>query len=196
MTKTLLIVESPAKAKTIEKLLGPNYVVKSSFGHIRDLVKEKDDFGIDIADNFKPKYKIMATRSKQIKDIQDTIKTVDRVLLAADEDREGEAIAWHCAVVFKLAITDNNRITFNEITKSALENAVSNPRKIDMNMVNSQQARRVLDRLVGFELSPILWKHVRPELSAGRVQSVCLKIVMDRETEIAAFLDNKYYRTV
>ena len=196
MSKTLLIVESPAKAKTIEKLLGSNYVVKSSFGHIRDLDKDKDSFGIDIANNFAPKYKIMATRTKQIKDIQDTIKNVNNVLLAADEDREGEAIAWHCAVVFKLPTTAMNRITFNEITKKALENAVANPRQIDMNMVNSQQARRILDRLVGFELSPVLWKHVRPELSAGRVQSVSLKIITDREDEINKFMDNKYFRTV
>jgi DNA topoisomerase-1 len=194
--KTLLIVESPAKAKTIEKLLGPNYVVKSSFGHIRDLVKDKNDFGIDIENNFKPKYKIMTTRTKQIKDIQDVMKTIDRVFLAADEDREGEAIAWHCAIVFKIPLDELNRITFNEITKNALEHAVSNPRKIDLSMVNSQQARRILDRLVGFELSPILWKHVKPELSAGRVQSVCLKIITDKENDINNFLDNKFYKTI
>ena len=194
--KTLLIVESPAKAKTIEKLLGSNYIVKSSFGHIRDLVKDKNDFGIDIQNNFNPKYKIMATRTKQIKDIQDVIKTIDRVFLAADEDREGEAIAWHCAIVFKIPLDELNRITFNEITKNALEHAVSNPRKIDLAMVNSQQARRILDRLVGFELSPILWKHVKPELSAGRVQSVCLKIITDKENDINNFLDNKFYKTI
>ena len=194
--KTLLIVESPAKAKTIEKLLGPNYIVKSSFGHIRDLVKDKNDFGIDIQNNFTPKYKIMATRTKQIKDIQDVIKTIDRVFLAADEDREGEAIAWHCAIVFKIPLDELNRITFNEITKNALEHAVSNPRKIDLSMVNSQQARRILDRLVGFELSPILWKHVKPELSAGRVQSVCLKIITDKENDINNFLDNKFYKNI
>jgi DNA topoisomerase-1 len=194
--KTLLIVESPAKAKTIEKLLGPNYIVKSSFGHIRDLVKDKNDFGIDIENNFKPKYKIMTTRTKQIKDIQDVMKTIDRVFLAADEDREGEAIAWHCAIVFKIPLDELNRITFNEITKNALEKAVSNPRKIDLAMVNSQQARRILDRLVGFELSPILWKHVKPELSAGRVQSVCLKIITDKENDINNFLENKFYKTI
>ena len=194
--KTLLIVESPAKAKTIEKLLGPNYIVKSSFGHIRDLVKDKNDFGIDIENNFKPKYKIMATRTKQIKDIQDVMKTIDRVFLAADEDREGEAIAWHCAIVFKIPLDELNRITFNEITKNALEHAVSNPRKIDLSMVNSQQARRILDRLVGFELSPILWKHVKPELSAGRVQSVCLKIITDKENDINNFLENRFYKTI
>jgi len=194
--KTLLIVESPAKAKTIEKLLGINYIVKSSFGHIRDLVKDKNDFGIDIQNNFKPKYKIMTTRTKQIKDIQYVMKTIDRVFLAADEDREGEAIAWHCAIVFKIPLDELNRITFNEITKNALEHAVSNPRKIDLSMVNSQQARRILDRLVGFELSPILWKHVKPELSAGRVQSVCLKIITDKENDINNFLDNKFYKTI
>jgi DNA topoisomerase-1 len=194
--KTLLIVESPAKAKTIEKLLGPNFIVKSSFGHIRELFKDKNDFGIDIENNFKPKYKIISTRTKQIKEIQETIKNVDNILLAADEDREGEAIAWHCAIVFKLSLDENNRITFNEITKTALENAVSKPRKIDMSMVNSQQARRILDRLVGFELSPILWKHVKPELSAGRVQSVSLKIILDKEKEINNFLENKFYKTI
>jgi DNA topoisomerase-1 len=194
--KTLLIVESPAKAKTIEKLLGPNYVVKSSFGHIRDLVKDKNDFGIDIENGFRPKYKIMTTRTKQISDINDTIKKVDRVLLAADEDREGEAIAWHCAVVFKLNVEESNRICFHEITKKALEESVANPRKIDMGMVFSQQARRILDRLVGFELSPILWKHVKPELSAGRVQSVSLKIIVDKEKEFDAFMDKKYFKTI
>ena len=192
--KTLLIVESPAKSKTIEKLLGSNYIVLSSFGHIRNL--DKKSLGIDVEDNFKPNYRILTDRSKQIKAIQETIKKVDRVLLASDEDREGEAIAWHCAIVFKLKLDDNNRICFHEITKSALENAVANPRKIDMAMVYSQQARRILDRLVGFKLSPLLWKYICPKLSAGRVQSAALKIIIDQENEINKHTEKKYYKTV
>ncbi len=193
MSKTLLIVESPAKAGTIEKLLGPNYIVKSSFGHIRNLSDE--NMGIDVNNNFRPTYKIMSTRSKQIKDIQDTIKRVQKVLLAADEDREGEAIAWHCAVVFKLDINQENRICFHEITKNALQNAVNNPRKIDMNMVRSQQSRQILDKLVGFEISPVLWKKVGPKLSAGRVQSVALKLILEKEREIEGFQDRRYFKT-
>ena len=192
--KTLLIVESPAKSKTIEKLLGPNYIVLSSFGHIRNL--DKKSLGIDVNDDFKPNYRILTKRSKQIKLIQEAIKNVDKVLLAADEDREGEAIAWHCAIVFKLNINDSNRICFHEITKSALENAVANPRQINMAMVYSQQARRILDRLVGFKLSPLLWKYICPKLSAGRVQSAALKIIIDQEKEINKFTENKFYKTV
>ena len=191
--KTLLIVESPAKSKTIEKLLGPNYIVLSSFGHIRNL--DKKNLGIDVNDNFKPNYRILTERSKQIKAIESIIKTVDRVLLASDEDREGEAIAWHCAIVFKLNVNDSNRICFHEITKSALEEAVSNPRPINMPMVYSQQARRILDRLVGFKLSPLLWKYIAPKLSAGRVQSSALKIIVDKEKDINKFEENKYYKT-
>ena len=192
--KTLLIVESPAKSKTIEKLLGSNYIVLSSFGHIRNL--DKKSLGIDIEDNFRPNYRILTERSKQIKAIQDTMKSVDKVLLASDEDREGEAIAWHCAIVFKLSVNDNNRITFHEITKEALETAVANPRKIDMNMVYSQQARQILDKLIGFKLSPLLWRYIAPKLSAGRVQSVALKIIIDQEVEISKFSEKKYYKTV
>ena len=195
--KTLLIVESPAKSKTIEKLLGSNYTVLASFGHIRDLDKEKgtDNLGIEVDNKFRPIYKIMKDKSKQIKAIQEKIKSVDRVLLASDEDREGEAIAWHCAIVFKLNITEKNRICFHEITKSALEHAVANPRTINMEMVYSQQARRILDRLVGFKLSPLLWKYIAPKLSAGRVQSAVLKLIVDQEKEISKFTDNKYYKT-
>jgi DNA topoisomerase-1 len=194
--KTLLIVESPAKSKTIEKLLGPNYIVLSSFGHIRNL--DKKGLGVDVENGFKPDYRILTDRSKQIRAIQETIKEkgVDKVLLASDEDREGEAIAWHCAVVFKLNIEDKNRICFHEITKSALQNAVANPRKIDMAMVFSQQARRILDRLVGFKLSPLLWKHIAPKLSAGRVQSVALKLLIDQEIEIEKFMEKKFYKTI
>ena len=191
--KTLLIVESPAKSKTIEKLLGANYIVLSSFGHIRNL--DKKSLGIDIEDNFRPIYKILADRSKQIKAIQEILPKVDKVLLASDEDREGEAIAWHCAMVFKLNINDKNRICFHEITKSALENAVANPRNINMAMVYSQQARRILDRLVGFKLSPLLWKYIAPKLSAGRVQSASLKLIVDKENEIKEFTEKKYYKT-
>lgn len=192
--KTLLIVESPAKSKTIEKLLGKDYIVLSSFGHIRDL--EKKEIGIDIENGFKPNYKLKSDRSKQIKAIGDAIKTVDRVLLASDEDREGEAIAWHIAVVFKLDMSAANRICFHEITETALKSAVSNPRSIDMSMVNSQQARRILDRLVGFKLSPLLWKHIGPSLSAGRVQSSSLKICCDKENEITKFLGGISIKTV
>ena len=146
--KTLLIVESPAKAKTIEKLLGPDYIVKSSFGHIRDLGKEH--FGVDIENGFTPNYKIIDGKGKVIKELKETASKVQRVLLAADDDREGEAIAWHVGVILKMSFKDNNRISFHEITKKALEHAVSNPRKLDMAMVNSQQTRRILDRIVGF----------------------------------------------
>jgi len=191
--KTLLIVESPAKSKTIEKLLGKDYIVLSSFGHIRDL--EKKVIGIDIENGFKPNYKLKSDRSKQIKAIGDAIKTVDRVLLASDEDREGEAIAWHIAIVFKLDMTSKNRICFHEITSNALKDAVANPRTIDMSMVNSQQARRILDRLVGFKLSPLLWKHIGPSLSAGRVQSSSLKICCDKENEITKFLGGQSIKT-
>ncbi len=191
--KTLLIVESPAKAKTIEKLLGPNYVVKSSFGHIRELAKE--NFGVDIENDFRPNYKIISEKSKQINELISTAKKVDKVLLAADEDREGEAIAWHVSVVLKISNKEKNRICFHEITKKALENAVANPRYVDMNMVNSQQARRILDRIVGFSLSPLLWKHIAPKLSGGRVQSVCLKLTTDKEDDIEKFNDKKYYKT-
>ena len=191
--KTLLIVESPAKAKTIEKLLGEGYIVKSSFGHIRDL--EKENFGIDIENGFKPNYKIIDGKAKVIKDLQNAAKSVDRIFLAADEDREGEAIAWHVSVILKLSTEDTNRITFHEITKRALQNAVLSPRKVDMAMVNSQQTRRILDRIVGFSLSPLLWSYIAPKLSAGRVQSVCLKLVVEKEEDISKFNDKKYYKT-
>ncbi len=193
--KTLLIVESPAKSKTIEKLLGPDYIVKASFGHIRELGK-KNELGIEVNNAFRPVYYKIGTRSKQIQDLEETMKKVDRVLLAADEDREGEAIAWHCAVVLKISTTVANRICFHEITKNALEHAVNNPRRIDMNMVQSQQARQILDKLVGFEISPLLWRSIGPALSAGRVQSVCLKLIVEKEREVEAHQENKYYRTV
>ena len=191
--KTLLIVESPSKVKTIEKLLGSNYVVRASFGHIRDL--DKKDFGVDIENNFKPNYILMTTRAKQIKELKDMSKNVDKIFLASDEDKEGEAIAWHVAVILKMDLSEKNRICFHEITKKALENAVANPRKVDMAMVNSQQARRILDRIVGFSLSPLLWKYIAPNLSGGRVQSVCLKLTIEKEEDIDKFNDKKYFKT-
>jgi DNA topoisomerase-1 len=183
--KTLLIVESPAKSKTIEKLLGKDYIVKASFGHIRDL--DQKEMGIEVENRFRPVYKILSKSSKHVAELKDVVSRVDRVLLASDEDREGEAIAWHCAVVLKIPTNQANRICFHEITETALRRAVENPRMIDMNMVNSQQARRILDRLVGFEISPLLWKSVGAGLSAGRVQSVCLKLIVQKEKEVEEF---------
>ena len=188
----LLIVESPAKAKTISKYLGNEYTVKASYGHIRDL--EKNKLGIDIENGFKPTYKILPTRSKQVRELIDIAKKAERVYLASDEDREGEAIAFHIAQILKISLDSVCRITFHEITKKALQTAVKNPRPIDMNMVNSQQARRILDRLVGFKLSPILWKYVCPKLSAGRVQSVCLKLIIEKENQISGFTSNSLFK--
>lgn len=187
-------MESPAKSKTIEKLLGNDYIVRASFGHIRDL--DSKDLGIEVQNQFRPIYKILSKSSKHIQDLKDTMKNVDRVLLASDEDREGEAIAWHCAIVLKLNLHEENRICFHEITQTALQNAVRNPRRIDLNMVNSQQARRILDRLVGFEISPLLWNHVGKGLSAGRVQSVCLKFIIEKENDILQFQNQRYFRTL
>lgn len=192
--KTLLIVESPAKSKTIEKLLGKDYIVKASFGHIRDL--DPKEMGIEVENRFRPVYKILSKSSKHIAELKDVVSRVDRVLLASDEDREGEAIAWHCAVVLKIPTNQPNRICFHEITESALRRAVENPRMIDMNMVNSQQARRILDRLVGFEISPLLWKSVGTGLSAGRVQSVCLKLIVEKENEVERFSERRYFKTL
>ena len=192
--KTLVLVESPAKAKTIQKYLGQGYIVRASFGHIRDLAKK--NMGIDINNNFKPSYVTITTRSKQIKAIKSLKKDCTDVILASDEDREGEAIAWHLAVVLGLDLKRKNRIVFHEITKNAIQNAIKNPRSVDLNMVNAQQARRILDRLVGFELSPILWKHVKGKLSAGRVQSIATKLVMDKEKEIEKFKEQVFFSTV
>lgn len=168
--ENLVIVESPAKAKTIEKFLGKDYTVMSSYGHIRDLSKK--ELGIAIDDNFKPDYEISPDKKKLVESLAKSAKEAERVWLASDEDREGEAIAWHLTQVLGLPVDQTRRIVFHEITKSAIMAAIENPRTIDMNLVNAQQARRVLDRLVGFELSPVLWKKVKPSLSAGRVQSV------------------------
>ncbi|UYQ91558.1 type I DNA topoisomerase [Chitinophaga horti] len=187
MAKNLVIVESPAKAKTIEKILGKDFEVTSCFGHIRDL--EKDDMGIDIKNNFKPKYIIPEEKEKVVKDLKKMAKDADEVWLATDEDREGEAISWHLAEVLGLDPDTTKRIVFHEITKPAIEKAVNQPRLLDMNLVNAQQARRILDRIVGFELSPVLWRKMsmRNSLSAGRVQSVAVRLIVEREREINAF---------
>ena len=170
MAKNLLIVESPAKAKTIEKLLGADFTVRSSYGHIRDLIKDtKDEKAIDVANNYKLKYAISPEKSKVVRELKEQIKVVDDVWLATDEDREGEAIAWHLAEVLGLKVGSTKRITFREITKTALQKAVQSPRLLDMDLVNAQQARRALDRLVGFELSGLLWKKVKGDrLNAPR----------------------------
>mgnify|MGYP000442954247 FL=1 len=192
MIENLVIVESPAKAKTIERFLGENYVVKSSFGHIRDL--EKKDLGIDIEHNFQPKYEISPDKKAIVKELKQLAKEAKTVWLASDEDREGEAIAWHLFEVLGLKKENTKRIVFHEITKDAILHAINHPRDIDKNLVDAQQARRVLDRLVGFEVSPVLWKKVKPSLSAGRVQSVAVKLIVEREREINHFVEQKYYK--
>ncbi len=192
MAKNLLIVESPAKAKTIEKILGSDFKVLSSFGHIRDL--EKGELGVDIANNFQPKYIISPEKTKVVRDLREAVKGVQDVWLATDEDREGEAISWHLAQVLNLDVRKTKRIVFHEITKPAIQSAVQNPRLIDLNLVDAQQARRVLDRLVGFELSGVLWKKVKGKLSAGRVQSVTVKLVVEREREIQQFQVTPFYK--
>ena len=192
MIENLVIVESPAKAKTIEKFLGSGYTVKSSFGHIRDL--EKKDLGVDIEHNFQPQYEISSDKKAIVKELKALAKEAKTVWLASDEDREGEAIAWHLYEVLKLKPENTKRIVFHEITKEAILHAIQNPRNIDKNLVDAQQARRVLDRLVGFEVSPVLWKKVKPSLSAGRVQSVAVKLIVEREREINAFKEQQYYR--
>ncbi|HXB34391.1 MAG TPA: type I DNA topoisomerase [Puia sp.] len=188
MAKNLLIVESPAKAKTIEKILGEDFEVKSCYGHIRDL--EKDDMGIDIKNNYRPRYIVPADKEKVVKELKAIAKKSDEVWLATDEDREGEAISWHLCEVLGLDPALTKRIVFHEITKQAIQSAVKRPRTVDMNLVNAQQARRVLDRIVGFELSPVLWRKMsmKNNLSAGRVQSVAVRIIAEREREINAFV--------
>src|SRR5690606_14899790 len=171
-----------AKAKTIEKFLGKDYQVESSFGHIADIPAK--EIGVDVANNFKPKYEVSAEKKAVVKKLKDSAKKAEMVWLASDEDREGEAIAWHVAEDLILRQDNTNRIVFHEITKTAIQKALENPRGIDYNLVNAQQARRVLDRLVGYELSPVLWKKVRAGLSAGRVQSVSVRLIVEREREI------------
>lgn len=193
MAKNLVIVESPAKAKTIEGFLGKDFIVKSSIGHIRDLPK-KGGMAIDIENGFKPTYEVSTDKKKVVEELTKLSKKSELVWLATDEDREGEAIAWHLLEALKLDENKTKRIVFNEITKTAINKAVENPRKIDVNLVNAQQARRVLDRLVGFELSPVLWKKVKYGLSAGRVQSVAVRLIVEREKEIIDFVSTSTYK--
>jgi DNA topoisomerase-1 len=192
MIENLVIVESPAKAKTIERFLGETFTVKSSFGHIRDLAKK--NLGIDVEGGFIPQYIVPADKKKIVKELKSLAKESNMVWLATDEDREGEAIAWHLFDELGLEKEKTQRIVFHEITKDAILNALKSPRQIDTHLVNAQQARRVLDRLVGFELSPLLWKKVKPSLSAGRVQSVAVKLIVEKEREIQKFTPKKYFR--
>lgn len=192
MEGNLVIVESPAKAKTIQKFLGDGYIVKSSFGHIRDLQDNK--LSVDVEHGFKPEYVIPADKKKVVAELKKAAASAETVWLASDEDREGEAISWHLSETLGLDSSRTRRIVFHEITKDAIQHAVKNPREIDINLVNAQQARRVLDRLVGFELSPILWRKIQRGLSAGRVQSVALRLVVEREKEIIAFNSTPYYK--
>lgn len=192
MSKNLVIVESPAKAKTIEGFLGEGFTVKSSFGHVRDLAKK--GLGVDIENNFIPNYEISPDKTKVVGELKKLAKEAEMVWLATDEDREGEAISWHLSEALNLHEKNTQRIVFHEITKSAIKNAIANPRKIDKHLVNAQQARRILDRLVGFELSPILWKKIRPSLSAGRVQSVAVRLIVEREREVMNFKSISSYK--
>jgi len=192
MAPNLVIVESPAKAKTIEKFLGKDYHVMSSYGHIRDL--KRKSFSIDVDDNFKPIYEIPDDKKALVADLKKAAKEAETVWLASDEDREGEAIAWHLYEVLGLKPENTRRIVFHEITKDAILTAIANPRTIDLGRVDAQQARRVLDRIVGFELSPVLWKKIKPALSAGRVQSVAVRLIVEREKEISAFIPEQYFR--
>lgn len=194
MAKNLVIVESPAKAKTIEGYLGKDFLVMSSYGHVRDLAKK--GVAIDIENDFKPKYEVSADKKTVISDLKKHVKKAETVWLATDEDREGEAISWHLYETLGLKDKDTKRITFNEITKKAVLKAIEEPREIDQKLVDAQQARRVLDRLVGFELSPVLWRKVKPSLSAGRVQSVAVRILVEREREIMNFTPSSYFRVV
>lgn len=192
MHENLVIVESPAKAKTIEKFLGKDFFVTSSMGHIRDL--EKKDFGIDMGNNYEPKYVVSPDKKKIVTELKKLAKDAKMVWIASDEDREGEAIAWHLQEVLKLKPERTKRIVFHEITKEAILKAIASPRPIDTNLVNAQQARRVLDRIVGFEISPVLWRKVKPSLSAGRVQSVAVRLIVEREREIINFKSKSSFR--
>lgn len=194
MAKNLLIVESPAKAKTIEGYLGKDFLVKSSYGHIRDL--KKDDSAIEVDNGFKQHYEISADKKALVAELKKLAKAAETVWLASDEDREGEAISWHLYESLGLKEENTKRIVFHEITKPAILKAIENPRKINYDLVNAQQARRVLDRLVGFELSPVLWKKVKPSLSAGRVQSVAVRLIVDREREVNTFESVAAYKVV
>src|SRR5512146_366776 len=191
MGKSLVIVESPAKAKTINKYLGSDYVVKASVGHVRDLPSKK--LGVDVEHGFAPEYEVIRGKGKVLAEIKKLAKTADAVYLAPDPDREGEAIAWHVAEELGVAEGKVYRVLFNEITKRAIAEAMKSPGKIDLNKVDAQQARRVLDRLVGYQISPLLWKKVKRGLSAGRVQSVAVRLVVEREREIEAFVPVEYW---
>ncbi len=191
MADSLVIVESPAKAKTIGKYLGSKYIVKASMGHVRDLPKSQ--MGVEFDNNFEPKYITIRGKGDILKELKDARKKVKKVYLAADPDREGEAIAWHLAHYLDLDDTEECRVVFNEITKQAVKDAFKTPRPINKDLVNAQQARRILDRLVGYKISPLLWKKVKKGLSAGRVQSVAVKLINDREDEIKAFIPEEYW---
>ena len=192
MVKNLVIVESPAKAKTIEKFLGPDFKVMSSYGHIRDL--KSKSFSIDVDHDFSPIYEIPDDKQDVVSNLRKAASQAETVWLASDEDREGEAIAWHLAEVLGLNPATTRRIVFHEITKKAILNALAHPRTIDRDRVDAQQARRVLDRIVGFELSPVLWRKIKPALSAGRVQSVAVRLIVERENEIKNFVSEQYFR--
>ena len=192
MPKNLVIVESPAKAKTIEKFLGKDFKVESSFGHISDLPSK--ELGVDVDGDFDPKYQVSKDKKDIVKKLKDLAKKSDIIWLASDEDREGEAIAWHLAETLNLDKAKTKRIVFHEITKTAIQKAIENPRDIDYDLVDAQQARRILDRIVGYELSPVLWRKVKGGLSAGRVQSVSVRLIVERERDIMAFSPEASYR--
>ncbi|HIE15757.1 MAG TPA: DNA topoisomerase I, partial [Bacteroidales bacterium] len=194
MKENLVIVESPAKAKTIEKFLGKEFEVKSSYGHIRDLAKK--NLSIDIENDFTPIYEVPEDKKKLVAELKKAVKSHKTIWLASDEDREGEAISWHLQEVLKLSKSQTKRIVFHEITKDAILNAIKNPRSINQNLVNAQQARRILDRLVGYEISPILWKKILPSLSAGRVQSVAVRFIVEREEEIKKFKPTRSFKVI
>ena len=191
MAHYLVIVESPTKVKTIKKFLGSNYTVMASNGHVRDLPKSQ--LGIDVEHDYEPKYITIRGKGEILAELRKEVKKADKVYLATDPDREGEAISWHLMHALKLENKKTYRITFNEITKNAVKDSLKNPREIDMNLVDAQQARRVLDRLVGYKISPVLWAKIKRGLSAGRVQSVALKLVCDREKEINDFIPQEYW---
>ncbi|MBU0905829.1 MAG: type I DNA topoisomerase, partial [Firmicutes bacterium] len=191
MSDFLVIVESPAKAKTIERYLGKKYKVKASLGHVRDLPRSQ--MGVDVENNYSPKYITIRGKGPVMQDLKSAAKKAKKIYLAADPDREGEAIAWHLANSLNIDIESDCRVVFNEITKEAIKESFKNPRPIDMDLVDSQQARRILDRLVGYNISPILWKKVKKGLSAGRVQSVALRLIIDRENEIKTFQPEEYW---
>ena len=191
MAKNLIIVESPAKSKTIKKFLGKNYEVVASNGHVRDLPKSQ--MGIDIENDFEPKYITIRGKGELLAGLRKEVKKADKIYLATDPDREGEAISWHLCKALKLSPENTKRITFNEITKNAVRNSIKQSRELDMDLIDAQQARRVLDRIVGYSISPLLWEKVKRGLSAGRVQSVALRIIADREREIDAFIPKEYW---